>query len=326
VRAAVTGSAGFIGRALVAALIDRGDSVVALLRKDHVEPAAWRGRADIFRSDLATGPPTEAMRDVEVVFHCAAQVRPTWEREAYSRNNVQATRSVLEAALAARVRVVHFSSLAVHGEHIDHRDANESASFANPPPNPYVETKIESERVVEEFRGRGLNVVVLRPGWVWGPGDSGTASIARQLRRGRILIPGRGSNVLHLVYIDNVVGAALLADRVAAAQNEAFIVHDDFGLTTDDFTRKVAAALGVNPTIRHVPVSLALAGAACIEVGSRLMRRDPFLTRYQVAILARNQGFSIAKARGTLGFRPEVTLDEALARTARWITESPPAK
>jgi len=240
VRAAVTGSAGFIGRAIVAALIDRGDSVVALLRKDHVEPEAWRGRADIFRSDLATGPPTEAMRDVEVVFHCAAQVRPTWEREAYIRNNVRATCSVFEAALTARVRrVVHFSSLAVHGEHIDHRDANESASFANPPPNPYVETKIESERVVEEFRGRGLNVVVLRPGWVWGPGDS---------------------------------------------------------------------------------------GAACIEVGSRLMRRDPFLTRYQVAILARNQGFSIAKARGTLGFRPEVTLDEALARTARWITESFPAK
>ena len=119
---------------------------------------------------------------------------------------------------------------------------------------------------------------------------------------------------------------AALARVRGAAEGVIYDAMYDPGLTTDDFARKVAAALGVNPTIRHVPVSLALAGAACIEVGSRLMRRDPFLTRYQVAILARNQGFSIAKARGTLGFRPEVTLDEALARTARWITESFPAK
>ena len=326
-RAAVTGSAGFIGRAVVAALLDRDDSVVALLRKNHREPVEWRGRADLFRSDLVAGPPTAAMRDVEVVFHCAAQVRPTWDREAYVGNNVGATRNVLEAALAARVRrVVHFSSLAVHGEHVDHRDADESAPFANPPPTPYVATKIESERIVEEFRGRGLDVVVLRPGWVWGPGDPGTASIARHLQRGRILVPGSGSNVLHLAYIENVAGAALLAERVGAARNESFIVHDDFGVTTEGFFRKLAAALGVNPAIRHVPVALALAGAACVDAAYRAMRRNPALTRYQVAILARNQGFSVAKARGTLRFRPEVPLHEALARTARWVTASPLAR
>ena len=326
-RAAVTGAAGFVGRAVVADLLGRGDSVVAILRDERQEPAEWRGRVEVFRADLADALPPGAMTDVEVVFHCAAQVRPTWDRHRYVRNNVRGTQTVLEAAFVAGVRrVVHFSSLAVYGEHIDHRGADESTPFANPPPNPYVATKIEAERVVEEFRGRGLDVVVMRPGWVWGPGDSGLGAIARQIRKGRLLVPGPGSNILHLVYVENLARAALLAADREGVRNEAFIVHDDLGLSADNFLRSVAAAVGVDPTIRHVPISLALAGAGLVEAASRAMHRDPIITRYQVAILAHNQGFSIGKARKMLDFRPQVPLEEGLARTVRWITESHPSQ
>jgi len=326
VRAAVTGAAGFVGRSIVDALLEGGDSVVAVLRPRHREPADWRGRAELVRADLAVELPASALRGVEVVFHCAAQVRPTWERERYVWSNVLGTRNVLEAAEAGGVRrVVHFSSLAVHGEHIDHRGADESAPFANPPPNPYVATKIDAERIVEEARGRGLDVAVLRPGWVWGPGDPGIEGIARELRRGRFLLPGPGSNVLHLAYVENLARAALLAGTVEAARNGAFIVHDELGLTSEDFVRKLAAAIGASGRIRHVPIPVALAGAAFVEVLCKAAHRDPVVTPYQVAILARNQGFSVGKARRVLGFRPVVPFEEGLARTARWITDSPPA-
>lgn len=326
-RAAVTGAAGFVGRAVVAALLEQGDSVVAILRDQHEESAESRGRAEVLRADLADALPPGALTGVEVVFHCAAQVRPTWDRDRYVRSNVRGTRTVLEAALAAGVRrVVHLSSLAVHGEHIDHRGADESTPFANPPPNPYVATKIEAERVVEQFRGRGLDVVILRPGWVWGPGDSGLGAIVRQVRNGRLIVPGPGSNILHLVYVENLARAALLAAAGVGVRNEAFIVHDDLGLSAGEFLRRFAAAVGSNPRVRHVPISLALAGAAFVEAASRAMHRDPLLTRYQVAILAHNQGFSVGKARRMLDFRSQVPLEEGLVRTARWITESYPAE
>ena len=326
-RAAVTGAAGFVGRAVVADLLGRGDSVVAILRDGHREPAEWRGRVEVFRADLADALPPGAMTDVEVVFHCAAQVRPTWDRHRYVRNNVRGTRTVLEAAFVAGVRrVVHFSSLAVHGEHIDHTGADESTPFANPPPNPYVATKIEAERVVEEFRRRGLDVVILRPGWVWGPGDSALGAFARQIRKGRLLVPGPGSNILHLVYVVNLARAALLVAEGEGVRNEALTIHDDLGLTAEDFLRNVAAAVGVDLRVRHVPLSLALAGAGFVESASRAMHRDPILTRYQVAILAHNQGFSVGKARRMLDFRPQVPFEEGLARTTRWITESHPSQ
>lgn len=322
-RAAVTGAAGFVGRSLVGVLLDRGDSVRALFRPPREEPPEWRGRAETVRADLGSGIPEKAWRDIDVVFHCAAQVRPTWDRRAYVRNNVLATRIVLEGSQAAGVRrVVHFSSIAVHGEDVDHRGADEGAPFSDPPSNPYVATKIEAERVVEEFRRRDLDVVVLRPGWVWGPHDPGILGIARQLRWGRFLLPGPGTSALHLVYVENLVHAAIQAALLERARKETFLIHDDFGLTAESFLRELAAAIGVQPRIRRIPVPLAFAGASLFEAVSRGLRRDPAVTRYQAAILARNQGFSVEKARRVLGYCPPIPFGEAMARTASWLNET----
>ncbi len=322
-RAAVTGAAGFVGRSLVAALLKREYSVRAVLRPGRREPQEWGSRVATVRADLGAGVPEDALLDVDVVFHCAAQVRPTWDPAQYVRNNVAATRNVLAAAQVAGVRrVVHFSSVAVHGEDVDHHEAGESSPFSDRLRDPYVATKIQAEHVVEEARGRGLDVVVLRPGWVWGPHDLGLLGIARRLRRGPFPLPGPGTNVLHLVYVENLAWAAIQASHLDKARNEVLIIHDDSGLTAEGFLCGLARAIGVEPRIRHVPVPVALAGAALVEGLNRALRQDPAVTFYQVAILARNQGFSVERARRVLGYRPVVPLGEGMARTAQWITDA----
>ena len=314
----VTGATGFIGGRLTRALLSQGAAIRLIVRPASRIPDAYLRRAEVVYGDLAEGPMSEAFRDVEVVFHCAAQVQPIRDPRVYYRNNVLATRHVLEASKAARVsRVVHFSSVAVHGEHTDHHGADESTPMASPSPTPYVATKIAAENLVEEARGEGLDVVMLRPGWVWGPQDRSTFRIVRQLRRGWFPLPGSGKNVLHLAFIDNVVEAALLAARSMRASGETYLIHDNQGVTARGLFERLASALGFRVRLVSTPVSLLRIGAALLSRAD--LRERQVVTPYQVDILAHNQGFSTEKARTALGFRPSVSFDEAIQKTVAWV-------
>lgn len=314
----VTGATGFIGGRLTRTLLGQGAEVRLIVRPTSQVPDEYLRHAEVVYGDLAEGPLPEAFRDVEVVFHCAAQVQPTRDPIVYYRNNVLATRYVLEASRPAEVpRVVHFSSVAVHGEHIDHHEADESAPMASPPPTPYVATKIAAENLVEEARQEGLDVVTLRPGWVWGPEDRSTLRIVRQLRRGWFPLPGDGKNVLHLAFIDNVVQAARLAAKSKEASSETFLIHDNHGVTARGLLERLSAALGLVFRMVQVPVSLLRTGAALLSMAD--FKWVEGVTPYQVDLLAHDQGFSTGKARTTLGFRPSVSFEEAIQKTVAWV-------
>ncbi len=316
---AVSGAGGFIGNHLVRAIEATDTPVVAFVRPGR--PVSFGSSVQTVFLDLAAGVPAESLKDVDVVFHCAGQVRPARGTATYWRNNVLATRNLLEAAASASVkRFVHFSSVAVHGEDRDHIGATEDAPFATPPSDPYVATKIEAERTVQGYRGTGgMQVTILRPGWVWGPGDPGMLRIATQLRRGFFLIPGRGTNRLHITYVENLVRAALLASQTRAAADETFLVHDDASLTMARFMAWFAEALGVRVRWLRIPPWLALRGAAFVSAASGMLGLPPSLTRYEIAILVYEQGFSVEKAKRILDLRPWVAVEEGLRKTSRWV-------
>jgi dihydroflavonol-4-reductase len=192
----VTGATGFTGGHLAATLARRGDDVRALVRPRSLarfatSEAAAAGVAAL-PGDLADA---EALRQaaagVEVVYHIAATYREAGQPDtAYRAVNVEGTRHVLEAALAAGVRrVVHCSTGGVHG-HIEHPPANEEAPFS--PGDIYQETKLEAEQVAREFgRSRGLDVVVARPIGIYGPGDTRFLKMFRGIARGRFPMLGR---------------------------------------------------------------------------------------------------------------------------------------
>lgn len=318
--AVVTGAGGFIGRHLTKALVSRGESVRAMVRPGRGDFIQSGPLVEPWQADLAMEAPLAAFQDAETVYHCAAQVRPPADLSAYRRNNVTATANVLQACLDAHVhRVVHFSSVAVHGEDVDHANADEASPFANPPPNEYVSTKIEAELIGKGMiDSEDLPLTVLRPGWVYGPGDSGVLRIARQLRRGFFPVPTPPSDLLHLTYVDNVVHGALLAAQSPRALGETFFVHDHAGLSLQSFLEEFARRLDVEPRLLSVPSRLAEVGAGLAEKASRAMGRSPPVTRYQVAMLAHRQGFAIGKAQRVLGFEPVVPPLEGLRRTARW--------
>ena len=319
-RVAVTGAAGFLGRSIVRRCSDQGDRVLACVsHRSGQEQELVRRAESIVRTDLAGSFDAAHFDGIDVVFHCAAQVKPA-VRAHFLTGNVAVTRNVITAAAEAGVGcVIYFSSVAVHGEHQDHVGTDECGAFCSKPPSPYVESKITAELVAREIAcQRNLRLVVLRPAWVWGPGDHALINVLAQLKQGWFPLIGDGANRLALAYIDNVVDVAMSASSMRASEPEAFIIHDDVPLSCAQFIKALAHTVGLSPRMIVLPKATWRAARFLASLFERLERVPP-IPYYELAVLAHEQQFSTAKARRMLGFTPRIHLDEALRRTGEWL-------
>jgi nucleoside-diphosphate-sugar epimerase len=316
----VTGGNGYVGRHLVAALLDRGDSVRVLALSG--EDTTWletRGvtvhRGDICRAETLETP----MRGAEGVFHLAAMMHVWQPMYGYRAANVAGTENVARAALAAGVRrFVHMSSSSVYGMP---RTLPVDESFPLTPfPDPYALSKAEGDRLVQRMvADDGLPAVIIRPDQIFGPGDRlHFGGIADRLRAGRGIIVGRGNNTIPLVFVSDVVHGLLLALDHADAVGEAFNITNDAPLTQQEFLQAIASEIGAKPPRVRVPYHVLYAAAyaaECIPPGARTWDRPP-ITRFGVAFLGTNIRFSIDKARTRLGYAPQVALREGVRRAA----------
>src|SRR5437773_2743613 len=183
-RVAVTGATGFIGRHLVADLVNRGVDVRAIVRPRSAH-AAPRGAA-IVQADLDAAALSAAFAGVDAVVHLAAVVATTREHE-YVTVNVGGTRAVAAAALAAGARLIYVSSLAAAGSAPPGAPRREE----DPPQplTPYGHSKLEGERHLAAIEG--LRYTILRPSVVYGPGDRALLPLFRFARRGLLPLVGR---------------------------------------------------------------------------------------------------------------------------------------
>ena len=259
-----------------------------------------------------------AVDGVDVVYHIAATYREAGQPDsAYREINVEGTRNVLEAAKAAGVRrVVHCSTGGVHG-HIANPPANEDAPFN--PGDVYQETKLAAELLAREFgSSQGLDVVVVRPIGIYGPGDRRFLTMFRGLARGRFPMIGDGSPFYHLTFIDDLVEGFRLCGTVPAAAGRTYILAGPRYTTLEDLVRMVAKELGVAPPRVHLPVwPFWTAGLMC-ELVCVPLRIEPPIFRRRVDFYTKSRAFDTSRARAEIGFVPKVDLDEGIRRTARW--------
>lgn len=304
----VTGATGFVGTALVPALQLRGWQVRAAVR------SPGRTAAD---DEVVTGSLGEAfdwapaLRGVDRVVHLAARVHVMQDAAAdplteFRRTNVAGTLSLARAAADAGVRrFVFVSSIKVNGEGTRDGvpfDANDSPA----PADPYGVSKREAEDGLFEIgRDTGMEVVVVRPPLVYGPGvKANFEAMMRWLMRGVPLPLGAIGNRRTLVGLDNLVDLIATCLEHPAAAGEIFLAGDDEDLSTTDLLRRLAAALGVRA--RLIPVPAALLEAAAALIGKRSVAQR----------LCSNLQVDIGKARRLLGWTPPVPVDEGLRRTA----------
>ena len=314
-RIALTGATGYTGSRLLAALLVRGDEVSALVRPTSAE--ARSAAARWIEGDLSDPRALDLLVEgAEAVVHVAAVYRTAGHPDSYYREvNVAGTERLLEAAARLGVRrFVHTSTVGVHGD-IEDPPADETAPIA--PGDVYQATKAEAEALAMDFgRRRGLPVTVVRPGAIYGPGETRFLKLFRAIARGRYAIVGSGRAFYHPVFIDDLVAGFLLALERPAAVGEAFIVAGPRYVTQSELAAVIARHTGGRVLPFHVPaaplrLAAALCEAACVPLGI-----EPPLHRRRVDFWTKSRAFSIDKARRLLGYAPAVDLDEGVARTA----------
>lgn len=311
-RVVITGASGYMGSAFAERLASEGHHVVATSHRGEVRVEG----VDMVRCDIRDPEQVRrAVKGADTVVHCAALVGPYHRTADLEKTNVMGTRNVVRAALEEGTgHLVHVSSTCVMDEYIDHDGTDESHPYPEVPRDDYTGTKIAAERLVLDHTD-GPAVTVLRPGWVWGPGAPGMQGLLWTLDRGLFVMPGRGDNVLHLTYIDNL---ASVATRVVGRQTPGtFIITDGARTDLATFTGCLLRHLGRGPRVGSVPFGIAYALSSLIEpFGVALGTGLP--NRLQLSNLGRSHRFDTTRAREVLGYRPTVDLEEGSARTVGW--------
>ncbi len=318
----VTGATGLLGSHLVDLLIERGEPVCALVRLGEDASRLREQRVEIRLGDLGDRASLEAaVVGATRVLNCAARTGP-WGLEAeYEAANVRGLRDLVELSMAAGVqRIVHVSSITVHGT-----DVGGTADESTPlrvEPNPYSRTKVAGERLLETLaRERGAPVVIVRPGWIYGPRDVASfARFARMIEHGGMVVIGSGNNVIPLVYAGDVAQGILLASEARRAVGRAYLLVNDERVMQYQYLSEIAKHLGAMPPSRHIPYRLAVWLGGAAEAVYRLAKRTqaPPLMRFGVQVWGGENRFIIRRAREELGFVPQVSMRDGVERTVAW--------
>jgi dihydroflavonol-4-reductase len=322
-RVLVTGATGFTGGHLARDLAGAGYRVTALAR----DPSRARDLAacgvTVVQGDIRDRSAVErAATASQVVYHLAAIYRQAGlpERD-YHAVNAEAVRTVIEAAATAGVRrVVHCSTVGVHGD-VEHPPANEDAPLM--PGDVYQRTKLEGENVARDAAAKtGVEVVIARPSGIYGPGDRRLLKLFRGVARRRFIILGSGSIYYHLTYIADLVEGLRLCGEAGRAAGRTYILAGAEVTTLNDLVGRIAVEAGVRPRRLHAPVwPFWIAGAMC-EAMCAPFGIEPPIYRRRVDFFTKSRAFEIGRAREELGYDPKIDLREGIRRTLDWYRDA----
>jgi nucleoside-diphosphate-sugar epimerase len=315
----VTGGSGFIGGRLIERLVRDGWTVRALARSDGAAGRVTAVGAEPVRGDLGDVAALErGAGGAEVTFHVAAKAEEWGDWADFRRINVEGTKAVLAASRAAGVRrVVHVGTEAalMHGQPLVFAD--ERTPLALSSKAPYPATKAAAEAAV--VAASGVETIVVRPRFVWGPGDTTLIPVLTEMvRSGRFRWIGGGRQLTATTHVDNTVeGLVLAADH--GTPGSAYFVTDGEPVEFRAFVTELLAAHGVEAPGGSVPLSVASVAAVACETAWRALplQGAPPITRFAVWASGLECTLDDSRARADLGYAPVVTREEGLAALRR---------
>ena len=318
--ALITGATGFIGTYLLHELVAAGWHCRVLVRPDR--PGPDEPDVEVVQGDLTDKTSLHGIADdIDVVFHLAGVGHVAAVSDgAYARFraiNVEGVDNLIAACRPQPLRrFVHFSSTAAMGLI---RAAVIDESCEPEPRTPYQHSKREGELIVlRACQNDALPGVILRPCMVYGPGGTGEfAKICRWMAKGIFPRVGRGSSLMPMIHVRDVVRGAVLAAERGRSGEAYLLVGECLPIAT--MRRIVLDTLNLKRPYMYVPLGVALLGAGMIEGASRLTGKPAPVSRQNVLSMATGRQFDPSKARRELGFEPEHSLAQSAGEVLDWF-------
>lgn len=309
----VTGASGFLGSALCREAIRREYVMRAAVRAEQVGDADW-GFVSVGSIDDHTDW-QHALQSVQVVLHLAARVHVLNDVSAnplaeFRQVNVKATENLARQAARAGVkRMVYVSSIKVNGEGTEELPYTESD--AADPQDPYGISKWEAEQALHRIAlETGLEVVIVRPPLVYGPGVKGNfISLLKAIDKGLPLPLAGARNARSLVYVGNLVDALIVCATHAQAAGQTYLISDGKAVSTAELVREIACALERPDRSFYFPPAILHALAGLLGKTAQVDR------------LFGSLRVDSSKLSQQLDWTPPYTLQQGLAETARWYRQ-----
>ncbi|MGI9302780.1 MAG: UDP-glucose 4-epimerase family protein [Gammaproteobacteria bacterium] len=313
----VTGANGFIGGALCRGLADADYQIVGAVRQSRESTT----RSDAVRY-VACGDINAAtdwdplLTGVDVIVHLAARVHVMRETEvaplhAFRRTNVDGSEALARQAAEHGVRrMVFVSTVKVNGERTGSRAFSEDSTAS--PADPYAVSKWEAEqRLADVAAGSQMELVIVRPPLVYGPGVGGNfLRLLRMVDKGIPLPFGRLTNKRSLVSVYNLCDLLRSCVTSSSAGGEVFLVSDGEDLTTPDLIYRIAGAMGKSARVWPFPVTGVRAAFSVLGKSAEFQR------------LADSLQVSIRKSRELLGWQPPYSVEQSIGETVGWYAHN----
>jgi nucleoside-diphosphate-sugar epimerase len=271
----ITGATGLVGRCVARQAIEAGYDVAAMVRPNSDRRVINGNPIRFVEGDLAkveTLP--AAVEGADIVVHAAAHVGDWGPAEQYRAINVVALEHLLHAAQrhGQLKRWIQISSLGVYPAR-HHFGTDETVAPDISGLDGYTQTKAEAELVIaRHIQEHGLPAVILRPGFIYGPGDRhALPRIIERIQQGKMKFLGRGDHVLNNTSVVNLCDAILLAIEKPNILGETFNIRDERLVTREEFINTIADYLG-KPHPRHVPEWIGRSIVGPIEAIARRRR------------------------------------------------------
>lgn len=325
----VTGATCGLGRNAVEYLRRQGIKVIATGNNPAMGALLTKLGAEFIHADLTNLVSSQAkamLADVDTLWHCSSFTSPWGTEQAFELANVRATRRLGEWAAAYGVEnFIHISSPAIYFDYHHHRNIQEDfrpARFANE----FARSKAAGEEVIQQLAlsNPQTHFTILRPQGLFGPHD--TVMLPRLLQMikyyGTLLLPRGGDALVDMTYLENAVHAMWQATQSQnTLSGRAYNITNQQPRPLRTIALHLLEELGMTCRIRSVPYPMMDIMTRAMEKLGNKAEKEPVLTHYGVAKLNFDLTLDTQRAELELGYRPIVSLDEGIIRTARWLKE-----
>lgn len=325
----ITGATGFLGRNLAEELHRDGLKVVASGRSISIGNELTRTGVEFRDADIRDPEQlNSAFNGSDCVIHCAGKSGPWGKYGDFYDHNVTGTRNVVHACVNNNIgKIIFISTPSVYFTGKERLNVSEDAPLPQRQMTNYSRTKMIAEQEIEKAQDIGLRVITLRPRALYGAYENTfTPRILRMAEKPRLPLINDGKAFIDITYVGNFVDAVRSCLQAPdEAWNHAYNISNGHPIRVRDWFAQFLEVFGRPFKPKNVPEFQAKVMAGVLEfVGSLpFVDKEPRITRFSVAYLAKSMTMSIEKARLKLNYAPRIGNREGFERYAQWLRERP---